>query len=68
MKLCKYSKDKSTKMHHVLWCIIINDVCGRYRFCTNDSCIKMINEYCSNGCIIEKMQDNKNKVVNNILK
>jgi hypothetical protein len=43
--LCEFSKDLSQGLESKLWCNILNQPCGYYRFCTSKKCIVMLESY-----------------------
>lgn len=60
-KICKYAKDISDYFNKGLWCNILNDYCGRCRWCKTKNKVVMTNEYVVNGCNIEHKYENNQK-------
>lgn len=59
--LCEYSKDISGNNQVQLLCIITNQACGYYRWCSNDQRIKMTDKYSECRIRGEKMKEVKPK-------
>lgn len=59
--LCKYSEDKTSGLTAALWCTIINDYCGRCRYCKTKQKIVMTSEYIKNGCNVKNKYENNQK-------
>lgn len=59
--LCEYSKDVSNYFSKALWCNIINDYCGRCRYCKTKEKIVMTSGYITNGCNIKNKFENNQK-------
>lgn len=50
MDLCEFAKDESSAIYKVMRCTLNNEVCGFYRYCTNERCVKMTPYFYRYGC------------------
>lgn len=59
-KLCEYAKDISKFPQILLYCSIINDNCGNFRYCSQIKKPVMSNSYINHGCSIKNKYEKEN--------
>lgn len=66
INMCPYSIDKSTLLCKNLFCNILNETCGFWRYCSEKNKPVMSNMYNKYGCKIKEEFENKRKGGDNI--